>query len=214
MARNSENKSSSRSRVSDHFTFARIFHFKNYYDHQYQNHHHVDMKKIEKVVQPSIRVLPHVTDHNNNNNNNNDQYSSWENSSVSDCSSEWAAFRQLGLDSDNGSDGSEYFLGSDPMAGWISSPDIMSSAGNSISGEGSRSKRFKVSSSVMVPPTFSESPLRVSSHLLGFIDLASKKSFKDKLFLLKNLDFTKKQTLHFQGKIARHEGHILWQSGV
>ncbi|KAK4371965.1 hypothetical protein RND71_007349 [Anisodus tanguticus] len=160
MARNSENKSSSRSRVSDHFTFARIFHFKNYYDHQYQNHHHVDMKKIEKVVQPSIRVLPHVTDHNNNNNNNNDQYSSWENSSVSDCSSEWAAFRQLGLDSDNGSDGSEYFLGSDSMAGWISSPDIMSSGGNIISGEGSRSKRFKVSSSVMVPPTFSESPLR------------------------------------------------------
>ncbi|XP_060217012.1 ethylene-responsive transcription factor ERF086-like [Lycium barbarum] len=168
MARNSENKSSSKSRVSDHFTFARIFHSKNNYDHQYQNHPHVDMNKIEKVVQPSIRVLPHLTD------NNNDSYSSWENSSVSDCSSEWtafrqlgldsdcnsewAAYRQLGLDSDNGSDGNEFFLGSDPMAGWISSPDIMSSAGSS---EGSsRSKRFKVSSSIMVPPTFSESPLR------------------------------------------------------
>ncbi|OIT30657.1 hypothetical protein A4A49_62072 [Nicotiana attenuata] len=110
----------------------------------------MDMKKIEKVVQPSIRVLPQVTDNNNNN-----DLSSWENSSVSDCSSEWTAFRQLGLDSDNGSsDASEYFLGSDPMAGWVSSPDIMSS-----SSEGSRSKRFKVSSSVMVPPTFSESPL-------------------------------------------------------
>ncbi|MCD7461164.1 hypothetical protein HAX54_045416 [Datura stramonium] len=160
MARNSENKPSSKSsRVSDHFTFARIFHFNNNYDHHYQNHPHVDMKKIEKVVQPSIRVLPHVTDDVNNNNNSDSysysySYSSWENSSVSDCSSEWAAFRQLGLDSDNGSDGSELFLGSDPMAGWVSSPDIMSSS------EGSRSKRFKVSSSVMVPPTFSESPLR------------------------------------------------------
>lgn len=154
MARNSENKSSSSSksiRVSDHFTFARIFHFKNNYDHQYQNH--VDM--MNKVVQPSIRVLPHdVTDNNNNNNNNE---SSWENSSVSDCSSEWAAFRQLGLESDNyGSDGSEYFVGSDPlMGGWVSSPDIMSSSTTTI--EGSRSKRFKVSSSVIVPPTFSES---------------------------------------------------------
>ncbi|XP_049351763.1 ethylene-responsive transcription factor ERF010-like [Solanum verrucosum] len=164
MARNSENKSSkSITRVSDHFTFARIFHFKNNYDQQYQNHHrHVDMNK---VVQPSIRVLPQdVTDNNNNNNNNND--SSWENSSsVSDCSSEWAAFRQLGLDSDNyGSDGSDqYFVGSDPlMAGWISSPDIMSSSTTEGS---SRSKRFKVSSSVMVPPTFSESPLRAQNYV-------------------------------------------------
>ncbi|KAM3397627.1 ethylene-responsive transcription factor ERN3 [Capsicum galapagoense] len=163
MARNSENKSSSKSRVSDHFTFARIFHSKNSYDHQYQNHHHVDMKKIEKVVQPSIRVLPHhVTD--NDNNNINDSYTSWENSSVSDCSSEWTAFRQLGLESDNGSDGSEFFLGSDPMAGWISSPDIMSSSSTT---EGSRSKRFKVSSSVMVPPTFSESPLHGDNYV-GF----------------------------------------------
>nr|XP_009762762.1 PREDICTED: ethylene-responsive transcription factor ERF010-like [Nicotiana sylvestris]XP_016481687.1 PREDICTED: ethylene-responsive transcription factor ERF010-like [Nicotiana tabacum] len=158
MARNSENKSSSKSRVSDHFTFARIFHFKNNY-HQYQSHH-MDMKKIEKVVQPSIRVLPHVTDNNNNN-----DLSSWENSSVSDCSSEWTAFRQLGLDSDNGSVASEYFLGSDPMAGWVSSPDIMSGgSSSSSSNEGSRSKRFKVSSSVIVPPTFSESPLRGDSY--------------------------------------------------
>ncbi|CAN4125778.1 unnamed protein product [Withania somnifera] len=148
MARNSENKSSSKSRVSDHFTFARIFHSKNNYDQQYQNHHHhVDMKKMEKVVQPSIRVLPHGVDNNND--------------SSSDCSSEWAAFRQLGLDSD---DGSEYFIGSDPlMTGWISSPDIMS---NSTS-EGSRSKRFKVSSSVMVPPTFTESPL-CGDNYVGF----------------------------------------------
>lgn len=155
MARNSENKSSkSTTRVSDHFTFARIFHFKNNYDQQYQNNHrHVDMNK---VVQPSIRVLPHdVTDKKNNNND-----LSWENSSsVSDCSSDWAAFRQLGLDSDNyGSDGSDqYFVGSDPlMAGWISSPDT---------NEGSRSKRFKVSSSVMVPPTFSESPLPAQNYV-------------------------------------------------
>ncbi|XP_055814397.1 ethylene-responsive transcription factor 3-like [Solanum dulcamara] len=164
MARNSENKSSKSTRVSDHFTFARIFHFKNNYDHhQYQNHcPHVDMNK---VVQPSIRVLPHdLTDNDNNNNNNNNNDSSWENSSsVSDCSSEWGAFRQLGLESDNyGSDGSEYFVGSDPlMAGWVSSPDIMSSS----STEGSRTKRFKVSSSVMVPPTFSESPLHAGNYV-------------------------------------------------
>ncbi|XP_015081483.1 ethylene-responsive transcription factor ERF010-like [Solanum pennellii] len=169
MARNSENKSSSSksiTRVSDHFTFARIFHFKNNYDQQYQNHRHVDMNK---VVQPSIRVLPHdVTDKNNNDNNNNND-SSWENSSsVSDCSSEWAAFRQLGLDCDNyGSDGSEYFVGSDPlMAGWISSPDIMSST--STNEGSSRSKRFKVSSSVMVPPTFTESPLHDAQNYVPF----------------------------------------------
>jgi len=39
------------------------------------------------------------------------------------------------------------------MMGWIDSPDA-----STCCGECSRSKRFKVSSSVVVPPTFSGSP--------------------------------------------------------
>ncbi|XP_059636086.1 ethylene-responsive transcription factor ERF037-like [Cornus florida] len=145
MARSSDNKSS-KSRVSDHFTFANIFHFRSYQYHQSP----VDIKNIDKVVQPSI-IVPHVVpDH--------DQPSSpWENSSVSDCSSaEWVGFRHPGLDSD-GSDIGELFGGdqgyADQIVGWVDSPDA--SIGRS---EVSRSKRFKVSSSVVVPPTFSESP--------------------------------------------------------
>ncbi|KAK2966154.1 hypothetical protein RJ640_006434 [Escallonia rubra] len=137
MARTSENKSC-RSRVSDHFTFASIFHFKG----TYQNQNSIfDLKNIEKAVQPSI-IVPHAAD----------ELSSWESSSVSDCSNEWAGFRHQGLDSD-GSDIGEHGFG-DQMMGWMSSPDI---SGGSVS-EGSRSKRFKVSSSVMVPPTFGEFP--------------------------------------------------------
>lgn len=145
MARNSENKAS-KSRVSDHFTFASIFHFKGY--NQYSQNH-VDIKKIEKAVQPSV-IVPHVCD----------EPSSWETSSLSDYSSEWQGFRHPCLDSD-GSEMSDIYsfneqgLG-DQMMGWISSPEVMSAAAGSA--EGSRSKRFKVSSSVVVPPTFSESP--------------------------------------------------------
>ncbi|CAL5340129.1 unnamed protein product [Camellia sinensis] len=145
IARSSDNKSS-KSRVSDHFTFASIFHFRSY---QYQQSH-VDMKNIEKVVQPSI-IVPHSSD-------DLPSSSSWESSSVSDCSNEWVGFRQHGLDSD-GSDIGEVFGGElgfgDQMNGYLmDGPE--SSAGDG--GEVSRSKRFKVSSSVMVPPTFSESP--------------------------------------------------------
>ncbi|CAL5331536.1 unnamed protein product [Camellia sinensis] len=145
MARPTDNtKSSSKStRVSDHFTFASIFHFRSYH---YQSP--IDMKGIEKVVQPSI-IVPHVAA---------DEVEppSWESSSVSDGSNEWVRFRQHGLDSD-GSDVGEVFLGDqqgfgDQMMGyWMDSPEI-------DGGEVSRSKRFKVSSSVVVPPTFSESP--------------------------------------------------------
>lgn len=130
MARTSEPKSS-KSRVSDHFTFASIFHFRG----QYQKP--VDMKRIEKVVQPSV-IVPHAYD----------KFSSWESSSVSDCSNEWIGLKQHGLDSE-GSDVSEAYTG-DQMMGWMSSPEVS---------EGSRSKRFKVSSSVVIPSTFAESPL-------------------------------------------------------
>ncbi|KAI3449157.1 hypothetical protein Pfo_005822 [Paulownia fortunei] len=144
MARNSENKPT-KSKVSDHFTFASIFHFRDYHQ-QLQNQ--VDIKKIEKVVQPSV-IVPHVCD----------EPSSWENSSLSDYGSEWASFQQHGLDSDGDMskvyDLSEQGLGN-PMMGWVGSSEVMSAADCN---EGSRSKRLKVSSSVVVPPTFSESPV-------------------------------------------------------
>lgn len=140
MARNTENKASSKSRVSDHFTFASIFHCRGYH-HQYN--HHIDLKKIEKAVQPSV-IVPRVC---------HEEPSSWE-TSMSDYSSEWQGFRHPCLDSD----GSEMSLnepgfGDQAAVGWISSPEVMSRGA-----EGSRSKRFKVSSSVLVPPTFTESP--------------------------------------------------------
>lgn len=138
MARSSDNNKSSKSRVSDHFTFANIFHFKNNY--QYQNP--IDMKSIENVVQPSI-IVPHVED---------EPPSSWESSSVSDCSNEWVGFRKNGVDSDGSEFGELGFV--DQMMGWIDRTEMISCE----SEEGSRSKRFKVSSSVMVPPTFSGSP--------------------------------------------------------
>ncbi|KAJ9188388.1 hypothetical protein P3X46_003748 [Hevea brasiliensis] len=141
MARTIESKSNNR--VSDHFTFASIFHFRS---QQYQKP--VDIKNIEKVVQPSI-IVPHVTDEH--------EPSSWETSSVSDCSNEWIGFRQQGLDSDGSDIGDVISIGDqglkDQMMGWIDSPEI-----SACSGEGSRSKRFKVSSSVVVPPTFSGFP--------------------------------------------------------
>ncbi|TYH38689.1 hypothetical protein ES332_D12G126900v1 [Gossypium tomentosum] len=160
MARNGENKST-KSRVSDHFTFASIFHFRNnqYHNNQDQN--------IHKVVQPSI-VVPRIG---------NEPPPppppqpplSWDSSSVSDCSNEWIGFRQHGLDSDGSDIGEVSFRDhhgfSDEMMGWVDSPDHHHNTISSrlISGDydddnhGSRSKRFKVSSSVVVPPTFSGS---------------------------------------------------------
>ncbi|WCJ23142.1 Ethylene-responsive transcription factor ERN1 [Euphorbia peplus] len=138
MARTTESKSS-KNRVSDHFTFASIFHFRS----QQFNQKPMDLKNIEKVVQPSIIVPPCSTGEGESPGFNNTL--SWENSSVSDCSSDWIGF----------SDGSD--LG-EQMMGWnIDSPDQNCMISRCDS-EGSRSKRFKVSSSVMVPPTFSGSP--------------------------------------------------------
>nr|GMD36489.1 ethylene-responsive transcription factor RAP2-13-like [Ipomoea batatas] len=145
--RNSEHKSS-KSRVSDHFTFANIFHLRNNYRPCLAA---VDMKKMEKaVVQPSIVVPSAET----------------SSSSMSDCSSsEWMmgfGRQHNNLDSD-GSEASEAaaFLGEQEHQmmggglGWGSSPDTMSASSGEL---GSRSKRFKVSSSVLVPPTFTQSP--------------------------------------------------------
>ncbi|KAF9617208.1 hypothetical protein IFM89_035090 [Coptis chinensis] len=142
IARTKDNKSA-KTRVSDHFTFASIFKR----NHQYQSP--IDMKNIEKAVQPSI-IVPHIAD----------ETSSWDSSVRSDSSNTGSSeyitgFRHHGVDSD-GSDVGEGYASEhgfmDPMMGWMDSPEQkLGLADNELT----RSKRFKVSSSVMVPPTFS-----------------------------------------------------------
>ncbi|KAG5037061.1 hypothetical protein AAZX31_07G075000 [Glycine max] len=164
MARASDhnnNNKSSKSRVSDHFTFASIFHRRSY-----QIPEGDTMKNIDKVVQPSIIVPPMeaggVGDYNSS-------VANWESaSSVSDCSSEWVGFgnSKLGLESDGyeigeASVGDQGFL--EQLMGWIETPDI-----SDHQGEGSRSKRFKVSSSVLVPPTFTGSSYDCGSPFSGY----------------------------------------------
>ncbi|GLT84513.1 hypothetical protein SLE2022_027380 [Rubroshorea leprosula] len=150
MARSTKNKCS-KSRVSDHFTFASLFRLRNL---NYPYNNPVDMKNTEKVVQPSI-IVPHAAV--------DDQPLSWDSSSVSDCSKEWMGFRQDsdGSDIGEGSFGNEqhgWFL-DQMIAGWMDSPEIGPSSSVCDDDIGSTSKRFKVSSSVVVPPTFShESP--------------------------------------------------------
>ncbi|PIA49647.1 hypothetical protein AQUCO_01300424v1 [Aquilegia coerulea] len=151
IARTKDNKSA-KSRVSDHFTFASIFH-RNH--HQYQSP--VDMKNIEKAVQPSIIVPSHMAD----------ELSSWDSSIRSDSSttgsSDCTGFRQNGIDSD-GSDIGEVFVSEQGFMGWMDSPETNELGMLADDDELSRSKRFKVSSSIMVPPTFSASPLAETSH--------------------------------------------------
>ncbi|XP_062088667.1 ethylene-responsive transcription factor CRF2-like [Humulus lupulus] len=155
MARTSENNSNkSKSRVSDHFTFASIFHFRNKYypdhHHQYQNSMMMmrNMNIDQTVVQPSI-VVPHVVQDQTTSCSS----SSWETSSVSDCSPEWVGFRQAGGFDSDGSDIGEGFLdhqmNGNNLGYWMDSPEM------SVCNSNSSSKRFKVSSSVVVPPTFS-----------------------------------------------------------
>ncbi|CAN1157545.1 Ethylene-responsive transcription factor ERN1 [Linum perenne] len=151
MARTSESKST-KNRVSDHFTFASIFHFRGGGggSGQFQATA-ADMKNIEKSVEPSI-IVP------SSSSSGEQCYlepakCSWETSSVSDCSNEWLGFRQPGVEFS--SDGSDCSGMSGQLVGnwnWIDSPEV--SFGESIisSEEESRSKRFKVSSSVSVPP--------------------------------------------------------------
>ncbi|XP_050373396.1 ethylene-responsive transcription factor ERF112-like [Argentina anserina] len=120
-------------------------------------------RDMEKVVQPSI-IVPHaaetITDHvhhaGETSTSTSTEPSSWESSSISDCSDWGYSFRQPGMDSDE-SDFGDGFM--DQIMGWMDSPDQISSGtlGDECE-EGSRSKRFKVSSSVMVPSTFAGSP--------------------------------------------------------
>ncbi|KAK7390040.1 hypothetical protein VNO78_25338 [Psophocarpus tetragonolobus] len=156
MARASDHNKSSKSRVSDHFTFASIFHRRSY-----QIPEGDMMRNIEKVVQPSVIVPPMegAVDYSS--------VANWESaSSVSDCSSEWVGFgSKIGLESD-GSDLGEASVGDqgllEQLMGWVESPDV------SDQSEGSRSKRFKVSSSVLVPPTFTGSPYDCGSPYSGY----------------------------------------------
>ena len=149
---NNTNNKSSKSRVSDHFTFASIFHFKKYQNdtmnYQYQNPNIFEQGYV--TVQPSI-VVPSQAETTSS-------CSSWESSSVSDCSAELAAAaglrRQAGLEPDGG------FV--EQMMGWIDSPEAVSvcscegseSTISTIISSTNSSKRFKVSSSVVVPSTF------------------------------------------------------------
>ncbi|KAK9143533.1 hypothetical protein Syun_012933 [Stephania yunnanensis] len=185
MARTKDNKFSAKARVSDHFTFASIFHRNQYYNSNNKSgsasssstngvvaH---DMKSsIEKAVQPSIFVPPH-RDY---------DVCSWDSStSRSDSGSDIHQFVGL-VDSNNGSSdlGEQTGFLLDQMMGLMnngstshdgSSPNSASACSLPSSpmrvfaredGGLSRSKRFKVSSSVIVPPTFSASPLSSSSH--------------------------------------------------
>ncbi|KAJ1426842.1 DNA-binding domain superfamily [Sesbania bispinosa] len=147
MAKTSSDCKSSKSRVSDHFTFATIFHHRSTY------HHQIPSVDVENLVQPSIVVPPVEPDP-----------ASWEtNSSVSECcssTSEWIGFKQPvgGRDLRVGDEGSL-----DQLMGWVDSSDNGGS-------EGSRSKRFKVSPSVLVPPTFTDcgSPFSCGSPYHGY----------------------------------------------
>ncbi|XP_047340328.1 ethylene-responsive transcription factor ERN1-like [Impatiens glandulifera] len=112
-----------KNRVSDHFTFANIFNFKNNANNFVDQFNRVS-EKSTTIVQPSIIVPPQVEDH--------DLYSSGE-SFGSPCDQMMGQYCWI----DHGS-------------------DQMISSYNSYDGdEGLRSKRFKVSSSVVVPSTFS-----------------------------------------------------------
>ncbi|KAK2967684.1 hypothetical protein RJ640_029592 [Escallonia rubra] len=125
--------------VGDGLSFSSLKAKRTYTEYQRR----ICIKNIEKVVQPSV-IVPHVVD----------EHSSWQSSSASDCSNEWLGFRQHGLDSDGSyiGEANHSSSGDQMMQGWMmSSPDLSGSGS-----EGSRSKRLKVSSSVIVPPTFSE----------------------------------------------------------
>lgn len=156
----------SKSRVSDHFTLARIFQRRTNISNSNNNNNCEGQYKImeanmEKLVQPSIIVPPLnerlvtkglITVPNQGVAN------SWESSSVSDCSSEWPDTSEVGFNLEQ-------------LMGWVDNPNNnnnnnnnvyygSSSSGSSVINgidqeeEEARSKRFKVSSSVLVPPTF------------------------------------------------------------
>uniref|UniRef100_A0A7N0SZP3 AP2/ERF domain-containing protein n=1 Tax=Kalanchoe fedtschenkoi TaxID=63787 RepID=A0A7N0SZP3_KALFE len=145
MGRSSESSKSSKNRVSDPLTFASVFHLRgNGGPQQYRN------DTIDKAVQPSIVVPSHEVN----------QSSSWDSSSLSDSSPD-----RVTIHSDtSGSDLTEKFFNIERLTcpnqtmNWGSM--LLDNWQGEFTGntESSRRKKFKVSSSVMVPPTFSSFP--------------------------------------------------------
>ncbi|KAI3889061.1 hypothetical protein MKW92_053450 [Papaver armeniacum] len=173
MARAADNKSTKNSRVVDQFTFASIFNFRS---PQYRQAN-IDMKSsIGKAVQPSIIVPQSIHSIPVNEEPLTTNWDSSSSRTVSDSSNAGSSSEQcirwLSSSPPNGtgcydSDGyisdqqQGLFLDRPQMSmSWMDSPV----AGPSLPGPSeesfnllSRSKRLKVSSSVMVPPTFSAS---------------------------------------------------------
>ncbi|KAL9659352.1 hypothetical protein QQ045_024158 [Rhodiola kirilowii] len=145
MARSSENTKSSKNRVSDQLTFASIFHLRDT----------VTSQPNDQAVQPSIIVPPNEVDH---------QSSSWESSSLSDSSLTRACFQLNTFESDmteamEQCPGAERLSLLNPLMNWNNLISTESSKINMAREEENAScKKFKVSSSVMVPPTFSSFP--------------------------------------------------------
>ncbi|RZC72847.1 hypothetical protein C5167_048328 [Papaver somniferum] len=173
MARAADNKSAKNSRVVDQFTFASIFNFRS---PQYRQAN-IDMKSsIGKAVQPSIIVPQSIHSIAVNKEPLTTNWDSSSSRTVSDSSNAGSSSEQcirwLSSSPQNGpgchdSDGyisdqqKGLFLDHPQMSmSWMDSPV----AGPSLPRPDeesfnllSRSKRLKVSSSVMVPPTFSAS---------------------------------------------------------
>lgn len=141
ITRTRDNKAS-KTRVSDHFTFASIFRPRSF---NYRSG--VDLKNIEKSVQPSF-IVPRAADE-----------QCWDSACASDSanytkSSECTGFRRVGSSDSDGSDVGDVGLSErsfeDEMMGWIDDKELM--VGEI---ESTMNKRCKVSSSVIVPPSFS-----------------------------------------------------------
>lgn len=139
LARSTNNKAS-KMRVSDQFTFASIFHHRTYH---YPSP--IDVKSIEKAVQPSF-IVPHSVDI---------YEPSWDCTADSSTGAmrECAVTLPHGGDSD-GSDFRELDL-KEQEQGFVE--EVMELInGKEMVGEGefTRSKKCKVSSSIIVPPSF------------------------------------------------------------
>lgn len=138
MARTADNNNkSSRSRVSDQFTFASIFHFRG---NNFQHYCPMDSKSIENSVQPSF-IVPRPAE----------EQSTWGSSECvglgPHATSSWDGLRDacdVGIPR-HGFD--------DQMMWGIDGGEVASRGERELT----CSKRFKVSSSIIVPPTFSAS---------------------------------------------------------
>ncbi|XP_077247535.1 uncharacterized protein LOC143887312 [Tasmannia lanceolata] len=137
----STNSKVSKSRVSDHFTFASIFRHRNY---DYQNSAYI--KGIEKTVQPSF-IVPHVAD---------EPSSDGAGGPDTGETFKLGEFQPNGSDSDGSDVGDMGLRGQsldNQMMGWIDGKELLMVGENELT----RSKRFKVSSSIIVPPSFTAS---------------------------------------------------------